>query len=91
MATDEEKRATIMRDGDADLIFLFEEAEVSMQMQYDIIAAGFKNPRKYYHVADSVAAARTAFPAILNIDPGTPANRLALASLLEVWGSSKKV
>jgi hypothetical protein len=91
MATDEEKRAAIMRDGDADLIFLFEEAEVSMQMQYGLIVAGFKNPRKYYHVADSVAAARTAFTAILNIDPGTPANRLALASLLEVWDSSKKV
>jgi hypothetical protein len=91
MATDEEKRAYLNANGDADLNFLLEEAEMTLDHQYQLILAGFKTPKKIQYIADSLAAARVAFTQLLTIDAATAAGRLALSACLEVWESCGKI
>ena len=82
MATDEEKRTYLNANGDADLNFLLEEAEMTLDHQYQLILAGFKTPKKIQYIADSLAAARVAFTQLLAIDAATAAGRLALSACL---------
>ena len=83
--TDEDRRNFLQAEVDADLVFIWDEAGVSLQNQY-IVAQNYRSVRKFAAIGDSRADVRTAFQADVPIDPAAgAAQRAELACLVTSW------
>lgn len=91
--SDDEKREFIKR-ADADLLWVWQQNEVPLDVQWELVTLGYGTIRKFSGVEDSRASVRAAFAADLKLDvaavaPAGPAARIALASLVAAWESSR--
>lgn len=83
--TDADRRNYLQTEVDADLVFVWDEAGVSLQNQY-VVAQNYKTIRKFAAIGDTRAEARAAFQADIPIDPAAgAAQRAELACLLTAW------
>jgi hypothetical protein len=89
MATDEAKRDFINKNVDADLMFVWEDTGVTLDLQFRI-AQHYRNLKKFTAVADSRVELRAACAADWGCDPAASAdNKSAVASVICAWESSK--
>ena len=73
-----------------DLAFIFNDVELDLKVQYDLVHAGYKSVRRIAAMEDAPAGAREAFKTILGIDPTVgPQERLTLTILVDVWNICK--
>ena len=83
--TDADRRNYLQTEVDADLVFVWDEAGVSLQNQY-VVAQNYKTIRKFAAIGDTRAEARAAFQADIPIDPAAgAAQRAELACLVTAW------
>ena len=68
-ATEAEMRQLLQRDCDADLAYLFAEANLSLKVQYDVVQAGYKAIKTLVGLEESRAAFRAAAIQEFNLDP----------------------
>lgn len=78
-----------------DLLFLFVEAGVPLDQQFDLVDAGYDNVRKFSGYDDDRVKVRAAFAADLTLDVSAPPPagklaRLALAALVIAWETSRE-
>ena len=84
--TDEDRRNFLQAEVDADLVFIWDEAGVSLQNQY-IVAQNYRSVRKFAAMGDSRADVRAALQADIPIDPAAgAAQRAELACLVHPRG-----
>ena len=80
---------------DSDLLFLWNEAQVSLDLQHRLGQSGMLNVRKFSSIDDSRATVRAAFALDFGLDvaavaPAGPAARMDLAALVCAWEVSKE-
>ena len=82
---DAARRLFLHREVDSDLVYIWEDAGVSLAHQHDLGQA-YRTVRKFAALADSKAEARAAFSADLGLDvAGGAVPRAALAGLVTAW------
>jgi len=84
------QRRFIHENADADLAFLLDEGGMSLDLQHDLVQAGFVNIRRFTGMADTRVDLRAAAVATFHQDPGTPAGRLQAAILISTWETAKE-
>lgn len=86
MAVDDAARRLFLhREVDSDLVYIWDDAGVTLAHQYEIGQA-YRTVRKFSALADGKAEARAAFAADLGLDPAAgAAPRAALAGLVTAW------
>jgi hypothetical protein len=94
--SDEDKRVYLRTSVEAHLTFLWQEADVSLDVQYRIAQSGFRTVQKFTSLADDRASLRAALLADFALDPsaagaaGTTA-RLEVASVICSWEAASEV
>ena len=88
MADETERSEWVHRNVDADLQFIFQEAEVPEQIQYDL-GQHYKSVRRFSALADDRAGVRQALQADYNIRADSAPNRSAVASVVAAWDTAK--
>ncbi len=82
---DPARRDYLQREVAADLLFVWDEAGVSLPHQYEL-GQNYKSVRKFAALGDTKAQVRTAFAADLAVDVDAgAANRAAMACLVTSW------
>ena len=89
MATEQEKRAYVMAECDADLSFLFAENEVESGLQYRIVHGGYKSLRRFVGFEETRALFRATAKTTFAIGD-TPADHLQLAILVSMWDMARE-
>ena len=89
-ATPAQMREYVSREMDADLMFIFAEAGVVLQSQFEHATARYNSVRKFSGIDDTRIAVRVALAADLTLDVNAapPAGALArqeLAALVSSW------
>lgn len=85
-------REALRLDADADLTFLWAEAEVPLDLQYALAKAGYRNLQKFTGIADDRSGVREALKQDFEVDPavGGPAARVSAAAVIAAWESAKE-
>ena len=79
------RRAFLHQEVDSDLVYIWEDAGVSLEHQYNL-GQEYKTIRKFAALADTKVEARGAFTADLGVDPAAgAAQRSTLAGLVTAW------
>ena len=76
----------LAKNAEAELTFIFAEAGLATNLQYQLVEQGFKTVRRFAAIEDTTPEARKAFQGLLGIDPteGAP-QRLQIAVLIDAW------
>ncbi|CAE7826044.1 unnamed protein product [Symbiodinium sp. CCMP2592] len=85
--TDENRRTFLAQNVSADLVYLWEELNVSLLHQYEL-GQNYRSMVRFAALADTRAGARAAFASDVTVDPDTAAGRAALAGLVAAWQSA---
>ena len=88
MADEAERSEWVHKNVDADLQFIFQEAEVPEQIQYDL-GQHYKSVRRFSALADDRAGVRQALQTDYNIRADSAPNRSAVASVVAAWDTAK--
>ncbi len=89
--TDADRRDFLQNEVDADLVFVWDEAGVSLNHQY-ILGQNYRTNRKFAAIGDTRADARAAFQADIPLDPAAGAvQRAELACLVTAWQVSSEM
>ena len=84
-------RKEVAAQCEADLMYIFEESEVSLRHQWTLVTSGYKNIRRFVGLEESRAGVRTVLMADLGLDPVLVAeDRLQLSILLSAWETAKE-
>jgi hypothetical protein len=89
------QRTWLAEHVDSDLLFLWNEAQVTLDLQHRMGQAGLLNVRKFSSIEDARATVRAAFAADYGLDvaaqaPHGAAARMDLAALVCAWEVSKE-
>ncbi len=86
MATPAQMQEWIGSNAGSDLVFIWEENDVPLAIQYALGMAGFKTLRKFVGLEDDKTKVRAALVADFALDPGAAVgNRLILSSIVTAW------
>ena len=88
MGDPEARVAWVHANVDSDLQFIFEDAGMGEQVQYDI-GQNFRTLRRFSAMADDRASLRQALQTDYQMRPDNAASRAAIASVVAAWESSK--
>jgi len=81
----------VIGGAESDLSFCFNSAELGLEHQATIVAAGYRSISRYSCMADDRPGMRTASAAVLGfVEPLTADNRLTLAKMVEAWESARR-
>ena len=91
-ATDEARRTYLQKEADSDLTFLFQEAGVPLNIQVQLVAAGYRNVMRFTGIADSRADLREALKSDLGVDPAAngAADRAVAAAVVSSWEAAQE-
>ena len=89
MADPAARAAWVHEHVDADLQFIFQEAGMSEQVQYDI-GQHYKTVRRFSALADTRADLRTALAADFTLRADNAAGRAEVAAVVAAWESSRQ-
>ena len=82
---DAARRLFLHTEVDSDLVYVWEEAGVSLERQY-LLGQNYRTVRKFSAIGDTRVEEREGFVADLPLDPAPkPAQRAALAGLVTAW------
>ena len=92
MAVDDAARRLFLHtEVDSDLVYVWEEAGVSLEHQY-LLGQNYRTVRKFSAIGDTRVEARQAFVADIPLDPAAgAAQRAALAGLVTAWQVSSEL
>ena len=82
--SDADKRAFLAQNVSPDLMFLWEELNVSLAHQYEL-SQNYRTIVRFAAIADSRSDARTAFRSDCTLDAAAAEGRAALAGLVAAW------
>ena len=88
MADEAERADWVHKNVDADLQFVFQEAEVPEQIQYEL-GQHYRTIRRFSALADDRAGIRQALKADFNLRPDSAQNRASVASVVAAWDTAK--
>ena len=88
MAEPEARANWVHANVDSDLQFIFEEAGMGEQVQYDL-GQHYRTVRRFSSMADDRASLRQALQTDFQMRPDSAANRAAIAAVVSAWESSK--
>ena len=89
MADPAARAAWVHEHVDADLQFIFQEAGMSEQVQYDI-GQHYKTVRRFSALADTRADLRAALAADFTLRADNAAGRAEVAAVVAAWESSRQ-
>ena len=89
MADPAARAAWVQGNVDADLQFMFQEAGMSEQVQYDI-GQHYRTVRRFSALADTSADLRTALAADFALRADNAAGRAEVAAAVAAWESAKQ-
>ena len=88
---DAARRLFLHTEVDSDLVYVWDEAGVSLEHQY-LLGQDYRTVRKFSAIGDTRAEARQAFIADIPLDPAAgAAQRAALAGLVTAWQVSSEL
>ena len=88
MANPEERSAWVHANVDADLQYIWQEAGMGEQAQYDI-GQHYRSLKRFSSIADDRAGLRQALQDDFAMRPDSAPNRAAIASVVSAWESAK--
>ena len=88
MANPAERAAWVHANVDADLQYIFQEAGLDEETQYNI-GQRYKTVRRFNAIADDRTGLRTALQADFNLRSDTAAGRARVASAVSAWDSAR--
>ena len=86
---DDVLRTFIMNNADSDLIYLMEDAQLSLALQHKIVTVGFKTLRQFAGMEETRAAVRLLATSVFEV-AAEARNMLAIAQLCSAWESSRE-
>lgn len=88
MADPAARAAWVNTNVDADLQFIFQEAGVDEQTQYNV-GQHYKTVKRFSAIADDRAGVRAALDADFHIRPDSAANRSRIAAVVSAWDTAQ--